>query len=407
MVNPSRAMSQGTGATNDRTRRHNLSTILTALHHNGPQPRSQLTSRSGLNRSTVADLVAELTQLGLAYESDPSQTNQVGRPSPMVHPSPDIVAVAVNPEVDAVTVGLASLAGEVVERVRVPFAVVPSVDSVVSTAASVIEGFRARHPRKRIVGVGVAVPGLVRAADGMVRLAPHLGWKDVPLAELLADRTGLPVSAANDASLGAEAERLFGAGRGKTDLIYLNGGASGIGGGIIANGIPLGGIEGYAGEFGHIRVSSEGGVSDDPESGSLESVVNRTALLRVLSLESADDDEFEKALFASTDPVVAATVRSQLEYLSVSLRNAVNVLNPELIVLGGFLSSIFARDSQFLIDLVVAQSLRASSASMQITRAQLGHDLLTIGAAELAFSALLAHPAGVELPQGASMKTTA
>ena len=181
-----------------------------------------------------------------------------------------------------------------------------------------------------------------------MRLAPHLGWQDEPLAELLAAATGFPVFAANDASLGARAELLFGAGRGKSDLIYLNGGASGIGGGIIAGGVSIGGAGGYAGEFGHIRVNSAVGAYDDPESGSLESEVNRASLLAALGLENADADELEAALLASTDPAVAELVHRQLEFLSTSLRNAVNVLNPEVIVLGGFLASLFARDPEFL-----------------------------------------------------------
>lgn len=94
------------------------------------------------------------------------------------------------------------------------------------------------------------------------------------------------------------AEFIFGAGRGRSELVYLNGGASGIGGGVIAGGRPISGSGGFAGEFGHIRVDSAGSTYDDPESGSLESVVNRAALL------------------------------------STALRNAVNVLNPQVIVLG-------------------------------------------------------------------------
>ena len=389
------AVRDGSGVSNDQTRRHNLSIILTALHHDGPQPRSQLTARSGLNRSTVAALVAELRDLGLAFESEPGQTNLVGRPSPTVHPDPRVLGVAVNPEVDAVTVGLVSLAGTVVDRVRVETDSAPTVDAAVRIATEVVERFRAEHPEGRLTGIGVAVPGLVRAADGLVRFAPHLDWVDAPVAGLLAEATGLPVQAANDASLGAMAEKLFGAGRGKSDLIYLNGGASGIGGGIIANGAPLGGAEGYAGEFGHIRVNSSVGSYDDPESGSLESEVNRADLLRAVGLSSADGDELEAALLASTDPAVAALVHRQLEYLSTSLRNAVNVLNPQVIVLGGFLASIFARDPEFLTERVAAQSLRASFDSMRVTRAQLGNDLLMIGGAELAFSGVLGDPAGV------------
>ena len=392
-----RPVSAGNGARNDQTRRHNLSIVLTALHHDGAQPRSQLTARTGLNRSTVAALVAELGELGLAFESEPGQTNLVGRPSPTVQADPRVVGIAVNPEVDAVTVGLVSLTGQVVDRVRLETESAPSVDDAVRMTADVVASFRAAHPESRFTGIGVAVPGLVRAADGLVRLAPHLGWADAPVAELLAAATGLPVQAANDASLGAMAEKLFGAGRGVHDLIYLNGGASGIGGGIIANGAPLGGAEGYAGEFGHIRVNSSVGWYDDPESGSLESEVSRAALLRALGLATADGEALEAALLASVDPEVDAIVRRQLEFLSTSLRNAVNVLNPQVIVLGGFLGAIFARDPDYLIERVEAQSLRASFDSMRVSRAQLGDDLLMIGAAELAFAELLADPAGARI----------
>ena len=393
MIKQTRAPAAGSGVSNDQTRRHNLSTILTALHHDGSQPRSQLTARTGLNRSTVAALVAELRDLGLAFESEPSQTNQVGRPSPMVHAHASTLGVAVNPEVDALTIGLVSLTGNVVERVRIETPSVLGVDDVVRQTAKHVERLRSDHSDSRIVGIGVAVPGLVRAEDGLVRLAPHLGWVDEPVARLLAEATGLPVQAANDASLGAMAERLFGAGRGKSDLVYLNGGASGIGGGIIAGGVQLGGAAGYAGEFGHIRVNSDTPGSSDPEAGSLEAEVNRAALLSALGLTSADADQLESALLASTDPAVSALVHRQLDFLSTSLRNAVNVLNPEVIVLGGFLASLLAFDESYLVRRVEEQSLRAPFEAVTITRAQLGSDLLMIGAAELAFAGVLSDPA--------------
>lgn len=394
MVTQSRTPTPGSGVSNDQTRRHNLSTILTALHHDGSQPRSQLTARTGLNRSTVAALVAELRELGLAFESEPSQTNQVGRPSPMVHAHASTLGVAVNPELDALTIGLVSFTGNVVERIRIETPEVLGVDDVVRLTATHVDRLRASHADSRIVGIGVAVPGLVRAADGLVRLAPHLGWTDEPVASLLAEATGLPVQAANDASLGAMAETLFGAAKGKTDIVYLNGGASGIGGGIIAGGVQLGGAEGYAGEFGHIRVNSDSAGSADPEAGSLETEVNRAALLSALGLTSADFDELESALLASKDPAVEALVHRQLDYLSTSLRNAVNVLNPQVIVLGGFLASLFTFDPEFLKRRVEEQSLRAPFESVEITVAKLGSDLLMIGAAELAFAGVLADPAG-------------
>lgn len=394
MTRPAMRVARGSGASNDQTRRHNLSTILTALHHSGPQPRSQLTAQTGLNRSTVAALVAELVERGLALETEPDPTKLVGRPSPTVQADPRTVGIAVNPEVDAVSIGVVGIGGKVLKRIRYETERAPTAREAVNISAAVIEGMRGElESQHRVVGVGLAIPGLVSASDGLVRWAPHLDWTDEPVAELLQEAIGYPVFAGNDASLGAMAELIFGAGRGKSELVYLNGGASGIGGGVIAGGRPIRGAGGFAGEFGHIRVDSTGATYDDPESGSLESVVNRADLLIALGLASADPDELEAALLASTDPAVTALVHRQLEYLSTSLRNAVNVLNPQVIVLGGFLASIFSVDRAFLRERVAAQSLRVSYEGVEITTAQLGSDLLMIGAAELAFAPLLADPA--------------
>ena len=92
------------GNSNDLVRRHNLSAVLGLAHH-AAVSRSQLTRQTGLNRSTIAALVGELVELGLVVESEPDPSRQVGRPSPIVAPHPGVLAIAVNPEVDAITIG--------------------------------------------------------------------------------------------------------------------------------------------------------------------------------------------------------------------------------------------------------------------------------------------------------------
>ncbi|HEY9425099.1 MAG TPA: ROK family protein, partial [Microterricola sp.] len=195
------------GSNNDDVRRHNLSTILSIVHRNGATPRSQLTRMTGLNRSTVAALVAELVELGLAIEREPDATKQVGRPSPVVAVDPRVVAVAVNPEIDAVTIAVVGLGGHVHRRIRHVLEHSPSVSEAVAIAASVIAALRGELDAGfRVAGIGLAVPGQVRSSDGMVRLAPHLDWVDAPIASLLAEASGYPAFAANDAGLGAIAE---------------------------------------------------------------------------------------------------------------------------------------------------------------------------------------------------------
>lgn len=366
-------------------RRGNLGEVLRLVHHEGPRSRAVITAETGLNRSTVSDLVATLVAAGLVEEREPDPTRRVGRPSPIVAPSEAVVAIAVNPEVDALEVGAVTLGGRVRERVREAVAGDVRVDDVAAAVARILRAWRAGPLRgARIVGGAAAVPGLVRASDGVVRLAPHLGWHDENVGARLAEATGLPFAVGNDASLGARAEHLFGAARDHADVIYLNGGASGIGGGLIVHGLAVGGADGYAGEWGQNR--GIGGV--------LEDEVNRARLLDALGLPEADDHRLAAALAASTDPRVAAEVERQRGILSASLANAVNVLNPSVIVLGGFLAMLRDSDPDGLLAAVRAQALAAPGENLDIRAAALGADRLLIGAAEAAFAPLLADPLG-------------
>ncbi|MHA7246239.1 ROK family protein [Arthrobacter tecti] len=348
-----------------------------------------------MNRSTIAALVGELLDLGLVMEASPNSTSQVGRPSSVVRPSANTIAIAVNPELDAVTIGIVSLGGVVRKRIRYETEKPPSAREAVNLTAAIIEGMRSGlDAESRIAGIGIAVPGLVRSHDGLVRLAPHLGWTNEPMADMLSAATGCPVWAANDASLGALAERTFGTGKGIDDMIYLNGGASGIGGGVISQGAALGGAAGFAGELGHLRVRTAGTPDAAGLHGTLESEVTREALLNALDMASADVDELEEALLASTSPEVRAVAERQLDFLGTALAGAINILNPRLIILGGFLGSLYALDPGHLDRVVAREALPAPLENVQISRPKLGANLLMVGAAELAFSAILADPAG-------------
>jgi len=378
-------------------RRTNLAEVLRLVHHSGPRSRAVITGETGLNRSTVSDLVGRLVEAGLVDEREPDPTRRVGRPSPVVVPSPDVVAIGVNPEIDAVEIGAVSLGGAVRERVRVPVERpgVVDVGDVVEIVAGVVEGWRGGALEGcRIVGVGVAVPGLVRASDGLVRLAPHLEWRDADIAGPLAAALAQPVVVGNDASLGARAERLFGAAREHEDVVYLNGGASGIGGGLILHGMLIGGVGGYAGEWGQTAASVAVAADRRAEGGVLEDEVNRARLVQATGLAAPDDAGLRAALEASGDPAVIAEVARQRRILTATLGNAVNVLNPAMIVLGGFLGILRELDPEAFDEDVRRRALAASAEGLEISAAALGADRLLIGAADAAFERLLADPLG-------------
>ncbi len=382
------------GSRNDSVRRENLSAVVELVHRSGGLSRATLTTATGLNRSTIAALVAELVELGIVVETTADPTNRVGRPSPRVQPGEDPVTIAVNPEVDAIELAVVGLAGRVEHRVRHEMDHPATPDEVAQIVAERIEGLRDAIGSRRMIGVGLAVPGVVRARDGLVRWAPHLDWTDAPLTSLVESATGLPAWVGNDASLGALAEHRFGAGRGVDDLVYLNGGASGIGGGVIVDGHPLAGAGGYAGEFGQNRP----GVGDPADrvtaDGTLEDEVSRARLLDVLGLRAADEATLTAALRSATGRQVVDEVARQRRILAVALSNAINVLNPSLVVLGGFLTDLRGFDPEAFDTTVGGQVVAAAWADTRIMPARLGADRLLIGAAELAFAPLVADPAG-------------
>lgn len=378
------------GSRGDGMRRANLSLVLRTVHRDGPRSRAALTEATGLNRSTIADLVGELHRAGLVRERASEALGRVGRPSPIVEPDPRVVAVAVNPEVDALDIGAVALDGAIVARERLDQ---PSLLTPERTAELVgihLDRWRGGVlAQARLIGVGVAVPGPVRATDGLVREAPHLGWTDAPLARLMTDATGLATHVANDAALGAVAEHLFGAARGARDVVYLNGGASGIGGAVIVGGIPLGGAGGYAGEFGQNRP----GIADPSDrravDGVLEDEVSRSLLLAAVGREARDDSALAAALAESTDAAVRAETDRQRRILATALANAANVMNPAVIVLGGFLAALAELDLPGLDRAVRAQTIPACAEGLRLAVAELGEDRLLVGAAEAVFEAAL------------------
>lgn len=371
-------------------RQANLSAVLTDLHRNGPLSRADLTRRTGLNRSTTSDLVADLVARGFAYETEPDGLGVVGRPSPVVHANPQIAALTVNPDIDAVTVGLVGLGGVVHGSRRVSIDS-PTVDDVVLISHREGSALRLAHPEVRLVGVGVAVPGLVATETGVVRRAPHLAWDDQPIAAPLAAVFDLPVHAANDAYAATLAEATFGAGRAVENLVYLNGSASGIGGGVMINRAPLRGRDGFAGELGHTVVNPRGRRCYCGRTGCLETEVDRARLYDVLQAAPQDPAELAEMIMSGRRPVQTEVDR-QLRWLVQGLINFVHIFNPEVVVLGGFLAALETARADSIAESLQQEGMQAMTDAVTVVPAELGTDLLTVGGGELAFTALLADP---------------
>ena len=388
-----KASSTHRGQSGESVRQHNLSTVLRLVHLNGTILRSQLTATTGLNRSTVSDLIAELSDLGLVVESETQTPSGVGRPSLTVTGSEHIVAFSVNPEIDATTVSMVALSGRVIAKQRKLMRSHPAPDDAMRVAADAIaELRRSLSAETRIIGVGVSVPGQVRSSDGVIRYAPQLGWVESAFASALSQATGLPVYLGNDASLGCVAEARFGTAREVGDLVFLFAGSGGIGGGVVSNGEMVSGAAGYAGELGHIRISSSNRADYSGFPGTLEALVRRDDLLDMFKLYVATDEELDAEIKSTESQRARRLIYDQMDSLADGISTLVNIFNPEVVVLAGFLSSLFEFDPDYLLTQMKKGCLAAASERVVIRSGGLGSNLLVVGAAELAFDALISAP---------------
>ena len=395
------------GQRSESVRRANLSAIVRELHLRGALSRSELVAWTGLTRSAIRSLVGDLVVGDFVVEAGAVRLGTPGRPSPQVGLVADrIVVIALEIAVDSLAVAIVGLGGQVhwKERVDRPRAH-SSVDDIVNDLADLVARARTRQPSVNApIGVGVAVAGLVRPADGVVAVGPNLGWIDVPLGERLTSALGLdiPIAIANEADLGALAEMRRGAARGADDVLYVHG-EVGVGGGIIVGGRPLSGISGFAGEIGHMPINPDGRSCRCGSVGCWETEIGERALLERAGypleggrmsvsalIEDAADGRLES--LAALDVVG--------RWLGVGLAGLVNVLNPRIVVLGGLFSPAFPYLMPSMTAALEARALVATRSLVSVVPAYLGVDAPLLGAAELAFEPLLVDPVAWIGPRG-------
>lgn len=290
--------------------------------------------------------------------------------------------------------------GRVIARVRVA---TPTAgpDCVVEGIAACLAELSAMTgiATSSAIGVGVGAPGPLDPDAGVVFEPPNLpGWRDVPLAALMAERLGVRIFVENDANAAAMGERWVGAGHGVDDLIYLTV-STGIGGGLILGGRLYRGASGTAGEVGHMVIARDGPRCGCGRNGCLEALASGTAIAREarLAVESgrptvlsqvppeAITSEAVARAAGDGDPLAREVFAGAAAALGVGITNLVNLLNPALVIVGGGVSR--AGDLLFapVRRIVQEESFDRPGAAVRVVPAALGDDVGVIGAAAVAY----------------------
>ena len=388
-------------------RRSNLGLVLRHLRDAGSRSRARIAQETGLNKATVSSLVTELVQRGLVSEGTVHRAGSVGRPGLMLHlDGRAVCGIGVEFNVDYAAALVLDLRGEVLFENRIALDVPAlgperTLDAVASLVREAVEAAAARGAAP--AGLTVAVPGLVDGVEGVVTLAPNIGWRDVPARRLLRDRLPDigPVHIDNDANLSAIAEWAHGAEARTPDLVYLTG-EVGVGAGVIVAGSLLRGASGQSGEVGHMPLAGQDHLCGCGRRGCWEAVVGLRALLRAAAddgdpvRDPARDLETRLAEIERRAEAGDARTLAALQHVGTVLGTGaavlINVFNPRVVVLGGY----FAVLGRFLLEPMGAE-LRArvfgpDLAGARVALSTLGFTAAVRGGAHLALEAVFDDP---------------
>jgi predicted NBD/HSP70 family sugar kinase len=379
-------------------RRHNSALVLNAIADAAGPSRAEVAARTGLTKATVSSLVDRMISASLVVEGEAAVRTGPGRRGTALFLAPDGPhGLGVEIGVDYLATCLIDLTGEVRarwlqsvdNRALSPSRVLSRVAKAVRTALA-----EAERTGVRVGGMGVAVPGLVESATGILRVAPNLGWRSVDVRGELrrrADLDGLPVMVGNEANFAALAELWQGIGT--RDFVHVSG-EIGIGAGIVVDGGLFEGVLGFGGEIGHVLVDPRGPVCACGSRGCLERMAGQEEILRQADVL---DDRPPAELVADLlrrlgdgDRRALAAARSAARWLGIALAGVVNLLDLPTVVLGG----TYARLEPWLREPLLAElDQRVMSGSpVEVLAAALGAEAAVHGAAGSAVRAILADP---------------
>jgi predicted NBD/HSP70 family sugar kinase len=395
-------------------RRHNLSLVLRLLHAEGPRSRAAIAVDTGLNKVTVSSLVAELEDRGLVRDIGlvSAPTTRAGRPATLIElDGRQVIAIGAELNVDHIAVLAMDVAGRrLFERERPLDAAATPRHRVIQALATLINQAldAVDSTCVHLAGVTLAVPGIVDVTTDILRFAPNLGWREVPLIELLSRALGrsVPMAMDNEATLGALAEYRVGQFAGTRNLLYVIG-EVGIGAGLVIDGSLVRGASGFAGEAGHMQVDPDGPLCRCGSRGCLETYIGLWPLLRAVVPDlarSLEDDvnlgpkakvAYAVARAEEGDKRALAAFEELGRWLGRGLGNLVNLLNPQVVILGGH----FIDTSPFVlasaIDELRATAMSAEVSGVRVVPSTLGFSPSSLGGAIHAAERVFEDPTSV------------
>ena len=386
--------------------RANRAMVLELVRNDPALSRAAIVRRTGLSPATVSGIIDYLVRQGFIREEGAEITGLVGRRPLRLAFNPSArYALGIDVDVDVVSAALVDLGGRTGTVYRAPVPAGTSPAQVLDLAAGIARQAIQDVPAERVLGVGMAIPGMVQWPQGVNLFSPNYGWRNVPVRALMEERLGRSVLTDNEVRAVALAEQQFGAARQARTIVFLDVGM-GVGGAVILDGVLYRGVHGAAGEMGHNTVEPNGPRCGCGNRGCLEVFCSvrglvaravealaegRPSVLAGLSAQEMTVSHLARAA-ADGDDLARELLTRAATFLGLAVANAVDNWDPELVVLSGPV----IREGGDLFEKLLAEEqrtvLETGRAGVRITRAVLDEHAKIIGAATLVIAEYLAAP---------------
>ncbi len=354
--------------------------------------RADLAGAVGLTKSTVSLLVRELVAEGWLAEREVVATGDLGRrPTPLFVDPARLLLLGAEVGIESVRVVATSLTGEVLACAAANYGASRTAKACMATLATALLKVRKQlDASQQILGIGVGLPGGVNEARGVLHFAPNLGWRDVAVGELLADKlqdsllAGVPLFIQNEADVAALGEMEFNPAPGSDPLLYVSIN-QGLGAGVIVGDRLLTGSRGFAGEVGHMVLQLGGPRCSCGRRGCAEALIATRAMLGGSDGEPVLRSLAEvRAHLVDEDPETLKAVASAGRYLGVLLQNLATAYDPGCIVLGGSVVELGQPFLQPALDALNDYAAAAGLPPPTVRTSRFGANAVAVGAAALA-----------------------
>jgi len=381
--------------------------LLALLRDEGPLSRVELADRLSVSRTTIAAEVLRLAELGLAAEVGPA-ASRGGRRSTVVDLSADVRFVGISVGATSVSVAVTDGRLGVLTMHSEPCDVRTGPEKVLATAIEQAQAVLQKQGVDRPAGVGIGVPGPVDFHRGIPVSPPIMpGWDGYPVRDAVSRELGCPALLDNDVNVMALGEQHSGVARSADDFLFVKIG-TGIGCGIVVDGSLYRGVDGCAGDIGHIRVDDFGPTCACGNTGCLEAFFGGAALARdataaarsgrspvlqeILEAKGALSAIEVSDAVAQGDSVAVQIVRDGGRRVGEVLASLVSFFNPGMIVIGGGVTALGHPLLAEIRGVIYRRSLPLATGNLPIVLSELGEEAGVIGAARLISDAVYDHP---------------